>query len=138
MNIDTNSWHYRLIKFFNRRRPYDLCSYVRLLVVSMILAITMVCVGCIVIAGAVLMLIWSPGMWLYSLFDPTLIPTHDQNIAAALGAFLWAFMVCVTTYMYLQERKGWFKPSNKPKKKWMIVEYIKDKHNKVCTAVNYK
>lgn len=138
MNINTKSWHYRLIKFYNMRRPYDLCGYVRSLTLALLLALCCVfgVVGVAYVLGAILFVL--PAKLIWSIFDPTIIMVKDSFGLACIGIFMWLFVGCATTYMYLKERKGWFQPSDKPKKKWLIVEYIKDKHNKVCTMVNYQ
>lgn len=140
MNINTKSWHYRLIKFYNMRRPNDLCGYVRSLLLSLLLAVVCIwgVIAIVYVLGA--MLFVGPVQLIWSMFDPTMILSKDATAFACIGIFVWLFAGIAGTFMYLKERKGWFqfKPSTKPKKPWLIVEYIKAKHSKVCTMVNYQ
>lgn len=138
MNISTKSWHYRLIKFYNMRRPNDLCGYIRTLTIALLLALCCVAAAIGIACGLVGLLLIAPVKLIWSLFDPNVIVVGDAFAFGCMGLFMWAFVGVSTTYMYLKERKGWFQPSDKPKKSWLITEYIKAKHNKVCTMVNYQ
>lgn len=138
MNISTKSWHYRLIKFYNMRRPNDLCGYVRAVTLGLLLVLCCVA-GAIGVACALFALLFiGPGKLIMLWFGADIVLSGDDIAFGCLGLFMWAFVGVSFTYMYLKERKGWFEPSDKPKKPWLIVEYIKAKHNKVCTMVEYK
>jgi hypothetical protein len=107
----------------------DLCSYIRGFVISVIKLVFFIIVGCwaAILAGA---LLYSMGYTL--LAGPLGLDTTSPQWL--LGASIWCFLCLLgSLYVVCQVHNR-----RKPKPDGPFKQYIKDKHNKVCSFIEFK
>lgn len=133
MEISKSSWHYKVIKFWNPRVPYNLCAYMRKLVFSLIISVIAAGAACGLAWACLYTMVWMPFMWVWGQFDPTVV-IADINFLF-VGLFIWA-LLGFGALSVVAEQRGWF-ARTKPRKPSLVMEYIRSKHQKVCKGIKF-
>lgn len=136
MNINTNSWHYNVIResIFSGTPSSNLCSYFWQVVGRLFSAVLLGTVAAFIIA--------TPFIFLTETLGTNLL----TSVAGLLGAITWAFaffIVCVVLVEYLRDlaakgirslgrydEDGFREPN-------LVLEYIKAKKEKMCPVITF-
>lgn len=134
ITISEKSWHYRFMRALNvwPEDRTNVCSYVRGFLWATIKTLFMTTIVAIM-AYVVLFALYSLG---YALLAGWMDWPTTTVTAYVVGVFLWVFICAagiahVTTEVY-RRRERVYKPDGPFK------QYIKDKHNKVCSFIEFK
>lgn len=149
--INTNSWHYNLmhkvgsIKCYNH--PHTVCEYFRRLFFCL-LYVAIIGAAALVVGGAICFSLYHTVLWVVTCFVLGTIhhPMHGSCVVALAVitvAVCWylAILGARTFYRYQNwaearaERNGNTRKEPKPN---LLIEWIKNRHDKVCTRVEYK
>ena len=141
MIINTSSWHYRYIKFhMNVHRVKTLCQYIR----KFILAFLMDCIILTVVVGLPTIFgtpiaqqfIAKTGIHIVPMLQFPLyflcgiLPILSITLLVFIGAAIPVLIYNVYMYMVSGiDKKGNPNP---------FVQYVKDKHNKMCSTITFK
>lgn len=131
MKISKSSWHYQFINYFREYSPdpTDVCMYIRIFLGSCLIFLLIIALG---VTASLLIL------------DPILFLILNTTFFSAGTTFAGA--VCY----FLGAIIGIFKGSEWCWNKWRgpsqheeifvspFVQWVKDKHNKVCTRIEYE
>lgn len=138
MIIDKNSFHFKLVDFFWSYRTYDLCTYIRrVLILSVILPLVFV---------FAILLISLLGTSFFVMVG--VLPTDVDSMT--LGNFVMGFFTGIPTlaflafifYMFadmLENNFGIYKDDDAPKREpGLIRSYIKSQSENYCASIEYK
>jgi hypothetical protein len=135
MIINQNSWHYKVVKSFRSdwEIPDNLCSYVRSLFFRLI--------GIVFIAACV---VSSVAVW----FLPEVNETSSflVRIVHVLGSItvtlvvvaLAIFSITGIAWLWYEYVRPKFSKYFSNKKPGVFIQYIKDKHGKICRNLEFK
>ena len=116
MRISTDSWHYRLIDFLDFNHPRNLCAYFWKVVLSALLGI---------LFSAGLVTFFGGPIWYW------INPEYPLALAVIAGVHEVA-LVCFFIPT-LPERE-----SKPPKPPGLIKSWLKAKHNKICSLLEFE
>lgn len=150
MNISKTSWHYRLVKLGNGKKPMpqNLCPYVRKLfeVVFCIVIGTLMC-GFIGLAGAMALESFLIDMaWVADKFNIIQFMGGGLigQILSSIAGFVFFALVLVLALaclfgivaimIFISELFS----KNESIKNNIAVQYVVDKHNKICRHLDFK
>lgn len=131
MNLNSNSWHFRLVKHVLPSSSFDirwrgqvsLCNYFWLVAWAMFVTTLMTCVAVGMVSGAVWLMVCAPLVWLF---------TGALADAAFVGAVIWGGMVFAILADYIERKLSERGHRIVHKKPNLLVEYVKAKKAKVC------
>lgn len=140
MKVNTDSWHYKYISsvtnVFEMLPAKNLCQYIRRFV------------GATIFYTLCLAILELVGMCAYfSLFSSNFMVAALLGVPFGLGAFAIAFIIGFGgAWLVMDKIPSWIKSArNKNKTKTKeeaqpspFVQYVKDKHNKMCSTIEYE
>ena len=136
IEINTKSWHYRLIAWQNGKVVNrGLCAYVRKVITSMIwLLIGVVGVTGIAIAVGYILVVSPVMIWLMKF--GVIQAYEDVVVPGLIGHGIWLFIV-VSATISVYSRKLKIRNKDKQKQQSVFIEYIKAKKKKVCPSIEF-
>lgn len=139
MNINTNSWHYRLVYIFNYTNiPTNLCSYVREVCICILLTIGIMSFIGILLAGIFsFVLAFLP--WFDIDYDGFffILGLTEFIIVTAVASFYGIVFLCRAAHnaWYRRKRRQMYcTDTNEPN---IFVEYAKAAKNKLCPMITF-
>jgi hypothetical protein len=133
MIINQNSWHYKVVSMSRSKRevPDNLCSYVRSLVFRLIgISLAVACV-----LSSFCLLFIPRGVDLTILQTIVVLFGIVGVIFEGIILFLVLIAVSIQTWhKHIQPRI----PAKQNKQSGPFVQYIKDKHSKICRSLEFK
>ena len=137
MIINTSSWHYRYIKFhMNVHRVKTLCQYIRKFILAFLMDCIILSVVALLGTPIAQQFIDKTGIHivpmlqfpLYFLFG--ILSILSITLLVFIGAVIPVLMYNVYTYIVSGiDKKGNPNP---------FIQYVKDKHNKMCSFIEYE
>ena len=133
MIIKENSWHYWLISNFGDGAYWrtDLCSYMRGFLRAVIAFIAVIA-GCSLLAAGVGVALYCFGYMLLTALLGLDSASVEFCVGAVVGILLSGGGLCYVVQKVLDRRTS--KPRKAPS---LFVQYIKDRHNKVCRRIEF-
>lgn len=133
MEVNKNSWHFKLLDFFYSTRAYDLCTYVRRLVICItaLIGATILAFFVIAMLGAII--------YAMSGFIVTPVTIGHYILSFVTGIVVIAFLACIV-YIIIDMIESNFAliEQSKPKKQTIISEFLKSKSENYCAQIEYK
>lgn len=124
MKISTNSWHYKLISEIHgvMNMPSDVCEYIRSVFSAFIIAVFIGILGTIASFSIVAPI-------LYIIYPTSGVIENASMIGIIIYILILAFFF---------NKWYWEIPrSNKKRKIYLVEQYFKDKHDKICSLIEY-
>lgn len=146
MVIKDTSWHYLYIKSHGFKKIHNVCLYSRAILLSLVIDIAVI--GFVTIFGAstesnghtLLPVIWEPGVHgLSFMIGVYFLYGLVEILCALIGCFIAACIIIgvMTIFEFLKEKaKGVSKNSTLQSNP--LIQYVKDKHSKMCTTITIK
>lgn len=148
MNINPNAWYHQIFKFYDTNPPYNLCPYVRKLILLWTFSIGSLAGLCLLLVLLGAAVIFGIGM-ATGLFDASAFNTLQITGLQWVYAFFAGVISCASiggilygsvalAYKINEKRKakkeliGYKEPSN------IVIKYISAKHNKICPSLTFK
>lgn len=125
MKINTNSWHYRFIKFCNYN-PEDsgtICEYFWAIVRALIQTVFTASAATIVF-----IILLSP-LWLV-VTGELLIVSMIGGALLASGVIIYLLIIGITFYGWIKELFSYHKPT-------LVGQYLRDRHDKICSLIEF-
>lgn len=133
MKINTNSWHFKIVQDLNAELPKTLCGYIGAFVLNSVIII-----GLILVMGYIAVALFAP-LWLaitlYLFPEPYIL--FDSPLLIGIGVIGYILALCyfvITWSVEFSHRAG----EKIEKAENPFTKYLKDKHDKVCTLVEYE
>lgn len=136
MKISKDSWHYKLLDFFWETRTYDLCTYVRRLIITLSLLGIFIALAVGGLTGLGAIVFFASGYFpeAYSLTLSDYIMCFFTSIP------LVAFFACIA-YIIIdaaESNLGIYNEYKEPKELGLIKSYLNSKSNSYCAHIEYK
>lgn len=143
MVVNTSSWHYRYIKFHTHVwQVKNLCQYIRKFMYSVFIDIIATVIPiCVVTAFGIP--IGDNFIAKYGLHIGHLLHYPFYFLCGLLFILVMTLIVIIAAAIYTLIVEGYKYSSNKMNKKSNsnispFVQYVKDKHNKMCSTITFK
>lgn len=135
MNINTNSWHFKLISVvgpngFYTQNISTVCTYTRLLCLSIFVVVSSIMLALLIAALVILIL-----------FVPLFSSAVPSSLLAMFGWFIVGYFSLKVENDF-REDIAWniniTTPNDTIKEPNLFMVWLKDEHDKFCTVINFE